>query len=352
MLNRLQSETYIKQIDEIGASGLNWDKLKDKTLVVSGATGMIGCFLIDVIMRKNQKANLHCHVVALGCNSAKAHDRLPYFDREDFSFKALNIASENLDLASRADYVIHLASTTHPRAYATDPIGTIQVNVDGLKNMLEYASNCDARLLFASSVEIYGENRGDAEYFDEKYCGYVDCNTMRACYTESKRLCEAMCQAYIAQKHVDAVIARVARAYGPTLLADDSKALSQFLHKALNGEDVVLKSAGQQRYSYLYVADVVSGLLSILMKGRTGEAYNLADKNSDTSLRDLASLVASSGHVKVVFELPDAVEAAGYSKASLALMDGAKAQRELGWKSHFDLEQGIRSTLSLLSELQ
>lgn len=157
-----------------------------------------------------------------------------------------------------------------------------------------------------------------------------------------------MCQAYRSQKGVEAVVARIARVYGPTLLPDDSKALSQFIHRSLVGEDVVLKSEGTQKFSYLHVADAVSGLLHILLLGNDGEAYNLADKGSDVMLRDLAGLIAKASGVKVVFELPDAQEAAGYSKATFALMDGNKARDELGWSARMSISEGISSTLYIL----
>lgn len=135
-----------------------------------------------------------------------------------------------------ADVVIHLASTTHPRAYASEPVSTITSNVTGLQNLLEYSlvggnDHRDGRFVFASSVEIYGKNRGDAERFDEQYCGYIDPNTLRAGYPEAKRLGEALCQAYSEQHGIDFVIPRIARTYGPTLHKDDSKALSQFITK-------------------------------------------------------------------------------------------------------------------------
>ena len=160
-----------------------------------------------------------------------------------------------------------------------------------------------------------------------------------------------MCQAYRSQKGVEAVIARIARVYGPTLLPDDSKALSQFLYRSLAGEDVVLKSEGTQKFSYLHVADAVSGLLHILLLGIDGEAYNLADRGSDVMLKDLADLVAKASGVKVVFKFPDAQEAAGYSKATLALMDGNKARNELGWSARMGISEGISRTLCVLRSL-
>ena len=235
--------------------------------------------------------------------------------------------------------------------YSTDPIGTITTNIIGVQNLLDFAvEHNTTRFAFASSNEIYGENRGDVEKFDEKYCGYIDCNTMRAGYPESKRCGEALCQAYKAQKGLDIVIPRLTRSYGPTLLETDTKALSQFLHKGINGEDIVLKSVGTQYYSYLYVMDSVSGLLTVLLKGDNGEAYNISDNASDIMLKDLAAIVAGYSGKKVVFEIPDTIESAGYSKATKARLDSSKL-KELGWTAKYDINMGIARTLDVLKEI-
>ena len=139
--------------------------------------------------------------------------------------------------------------------------------------------------------------------------------------------------------------------YGPTLLPSDSKALSQFIHNGIAGENVVLKSEGNQLFSYLHVADAVSGILRVLLSGESGQAYNLADESSDVRLRDLAKVVCASCGVSLEFCLPDANEAAGYSKATLALMDGSKAKNELGWKAVYDIETGINETVDIIREL-
>ena len=249
------------------------------------------------------------------------------------------------------DYILHLASNTHPMQYSTDPIGTITTNIVGVQNLLDFAvEHHTTRFAFASSNEVYGENRGDAEKFDEKYCGYIDCNTMRAGYPESKRCGEALCQAYKAQKGLDIVIPRLTRSYGPTLLKTDTKALSQFLHKGVAGEDIVLKSAGTQFYSYLYVMDSVSGLLTVLLNGESGEAYNISNDASDIMLKDLAAIIADYAGKKVVFEIPDAVESAGYSKATKARLDSSKLN-SLGWKAKYDIKTGIVRTMEMLKAI-
>lgn len=346
----MDNSLYIEDLDYICNLELPWDKLSGASIMVSGATGMIGSVLIDALMRKNQNENLKCRIYALGRNEEKARSRFKsYFDSSYFSFFQCDINKPiPRDCDITADYIIHLASNTHPVAYANDPVGTITANVFGTYNLLEYAKDHDAkRFALASSNEIYGESRGDTELFDEKYLGYIDCNTMRAGYPESKRCSESLCQAYIRQYGMDIVIPRLTRSYGPTLLPTDTKALSQFIGKALLGEDIVLKSAGAQYYSYTYTADAVSGLLFVLLKGENGEAYNIADEASDIRLKDLAALIASWAGRKVVFDLPGETEAAGFSKATKARLDGSKV-KSLGWEMNYDIKSGIDRTMKML----
>ena len=261
---RLSSELYQNDLRYCASLALPWETLEKKTIMISGATGMIGTFLIDVLMRKQHEDGLDCQVVALGRNARRARQRFPYYNEPWFSFEEIDISRSDSLPGKTSDITVHLASVTHPHEYATNPIGTITSNVIGLQNLLEHQTNCadesvGNNFLFASSVEIYGEIRGDERPFDEQYCGYIDSNTLRAGYPEAKRLGEALCQAYRVQRNIRPVIPRIARAYGPTLHADDTKALSQFLYRALDGKDIILKSQGTQLFSYAYVADVVQG---------------------------------------------------------------------------------------------
>lgn len=142
------------------------------------------------------------------------------------------------------------------------------------------------------------------------------------------------------QYGVDVVVPRIARVYGSTLLEDDTKALSQFIHEAMSGRDVVLKSEGKQRFSYLHVADAVSGILTVMLKGKRGEAYNIADEESDITLRELAEIVAMQCGRKVVFDIPDVVESSGFSPVSVARMGNAKI-KSLGWTAKYAIATGI-----------
>lgn len=349
-MNLYDNSLYIDDLCYTASSDLPWEKLQNKNVMLSGATGLVGSFLIDVLLHKN----IGCTVYALGRNEQKAKERFSrWVDDPHFIFIPYDVKlpfTRN-DLGT-VDYILHLASNTHPMQYSTDPIGTITTNIIGVQNLLDFAVEHHAtRFAFASSNEIYGENRGDVEFFDENYCGYINSNTMRAGYPESKRCGETLCQAYKAQKGLDVVIPRPTRSYGPTMLMSDTKAISQFIKKGIAGEDIVLKSAGTQFYSYTYVADAVAGLLTILLKGENGEAYNIAEEHSDIMLKDLAAIIAGINGKEVVFEIPDAVEAAGYSTATKARLDGHKLQA-LGWKPRYDIKSGMERTIQILRELQ
>ena len=350
-MNLYDSKLYMEDVRYVAGLDLSWEELQNKSILLSGATGLLGSFLVDVLMEKNV-AGLNCEVYALGRNKAKADIRFSkYANDPRLVFIPYDVKKPFIrDDIGTVDYVLHLASNTHPVQYATDPIGTITTNIIGLQNMLDFAvEHHTSRFAFASSNEIYGENRGDVEFFDESYCGYVDSNTLRAGYPESKRCGEALCQAYKTQKGLDIVIPRFTRSYGPTMLMSDTKALSQFIKKGIAGEDIVLKSAGTQYYSYQYVADSVSGLLTILLCGDSGEAYNIAEEHSDIMLKDLAAIIAEINGKSVVFEIPDAVEASGYSKATKARLDGHKLQA-LGWKPKYEIQSGIERTIEILKE--
>ena len=349
-MNRYTNPLYMEDVDRVAGLDLPWEKLRGSQVLISGATGLVGTFLVDVLLRKDEDG-LDCTVHALGRSAQRALDRFSRYAGDAHLrtiYYDINLPFERDDLGD-VDYVLHMASNTHPMQYATDPIGTIATNIIGLQNMLEFAvkHHC-RRFAFTSSNEIYGENRGDVELFDENYCGYINSNTLRAGYPESKRCGEALCQAYMSQKGLDVVIPRLTRSYGPTMLMSDTKAISQFIRKGIAGEDIVLKSEGNQYYSYTYVADAVSGLLTVLLKGERGEAYNIADAASDITLKDLAGTIARIAGRKVVFELPDAVEAAGYSRASKARLDGGKL-RALGWRAHYAMAEGLERTMKILA---
>ena len=211
---------------------------------------------------------------------------------------------------------------------------------------MQMAVEQGATVLYPSSVEVYGNARGN-DQFTEDYTGQLNLSTARACYTESKRLSEALCQSYIAERGANVKIARLSRIFGPTMLMSDSKASSQFLLKALNDEDIVLKSKGEQLYSYTYAADAVSALLYILLHGTTGTPYNVACEACNVQLKAFAKYCAEWAQKEVVFDLPSETEQKGYSVATRALLDTKRLQA-LGWAPHYAMQDAVNRTLSIL----
>ena len=243
----------------------------------------------------------------------------------------------------KAINIIHLASNTHPKQYAEDPIGTIMTNIYGCDNLLKLAVEKKARFLLASSVEIYGQ--GTAIPMNEEYCGYIDCNLARSGYNEAKRTCEALTQSYRSVFGVNAVIARFARVFGADK-KHDTKAMSQFMDKAVLGEDIILKSKGQQRYSYCYIADAVSGLLKLLLDGQDGEAYNISNDDDGLTLGEYAEYIASLANLKVRYEIENNESV---SKATFALLDTHKI-KNIGWKPQYSVKDGLKRTYMIKKE--
>lgn len=319
--------------------------LQGKRFLMTGATGLIGTCLIDALMRYNERgANID--IYALGRSKEKAASRLgEYFEDAHFHFVEHD-ARQPLNELPAADYIIPLASNTHPLAYSQYPIETIEINVKGAEHALQKAIECGATVLYPSTVEVYGNAKGE-DVFTEDYTGQLSLATARSCYTESKRLSEALCQSYIAERGAKVKIIRLSRVFGPTMLMSDSKASSQFIIKALHDEDIVLKSKGEQLFSYTYVAEAVSAMLHVLLHGDDGVAYNISNEACNVRLKDFAQLCAEWAGRKVVFELPSETERKGFSIAMRAILDNTKL-KGLHWQPTYTMQDAVSRTLSIL----
>ena len=342
-------DIYLSDVERVLEKTPDWAKVTNKSVFITGATGMIGTFLIDVLMHQNKTQNANISIWAMGRTKAHLEERFTKYLENPLFHIVIGDVTEEIHVENMCDYVLHCASNTHPKSYASDPIGTIMTNIAGTQNILDYAVKSKSKkVLFLSTVEIYGENRGDVNKFTEDYCGYIDCNTLRAGYPEGKRASESLCQAYIKKHGINVVIPRISRTFGPTMLFSDSKASSQFIMNAVHKEDIVLKSAGNQLYSYAYVADIVSALLFLLVKGEKGEAYNVSNEHCDTTLRSFAEILADIAGVKVIHGEATEQEKQGFSKATKALLDNKKIY-SLGWQPLYEsMEELLEHTVKIL----
>lgn len=333
MNNIVEEKSYIDGVMKVASLDYDWNKLDNKTLLISGGTGFIGSAIIDVIKCRNE-----CFFNDIKVISLSRHKQT---DKKNITYLSMDV-TKPLDISGNIDYILHLASNTHPAQYAADPVGTIETNVFGCSNLLRLAVEKNIkRFLLASSVEIYGQC---ADYpVDESFCGYIDCNTVRAGYNESKRVCESLVQSYKSQYGINSVIVRLARCFGRDNTKKDTKAMAQFLACANSGKNIVLKSDGKQRYSYCYYLDAVSGILKVLLDGINGEAYNIAADDANMSLFDIAAYIASLSKTKVIFDMKDAVD--GASKATNALLDCTKL-KDIGWKPLFSIKEGLERSLN------
>ena len=321
------------------------EQLKGKSYLITGATGLIGVCMIDALMKYNcQGAAIQ--IYAVGRSWGKAKSRLGEYEQDEHFHFIEQDVRQPLPEDIQVDVVIPLASNTHPLAYSQYPIETIEINVKGAEHALNKALACGATVLYPSSVEVYGNACGE-DIFTEDYTGKLNLENARACYPESKRLSEALCLSYMAERGVDVKIARLSRVFGPTMLMSDTKASSQFILKALAGEDIILKSKGEQFFSYTYVADIVRSMLYILLHGESGKAYNVSSQACNVKLKDFAGACALWAGKEVVFDLPSEVEQKGYSVAMHAVLDNTRLQ-SIGCQSLYPFDVAIDRTLDVL----
>lgn len=350
----LENQEYIRQIETmVKESALPWEKLDNCSVMVTGAAGMLGSGIVDVLLYLNEYRNYHITIFALGRTEKKLVDRFGAYAKKDyFQILPLDISKE-LSLDEDVDYVIHAASNADPYMMANYPVDTLLANVVGMNNILDLAKRKQAkRVLYVSSGEMYGQPDDTLiNGFYEGYCGVVDYSNPRSCYPSGKRAAEVLCQSYISQYGSDVVIVRPCHCYGPTMTKTDSRAMSQFFRKVINGEDIVLKSDGTLERSHCYVTDAAYAMFTVLLTGENGGAYNIADKASVASIREVASLIADQKGKQVLFDLPGDVEKRGFSKVVRAVLDGSKLET-LGWKPQIHLEDGVAATVSILEELE
>lgn len=322
------------------------EKIKGKSFLITGATGLIGTCLIDALMCYNHQ-DADIQIYAVGRSWEKAKSRFEAYEQDDhFHFIEQDVRKpfpEDL----KVDVIIPLASNTHPLAYSQFPVETIEINVKGAEYALKKALECGATVLYPSSVEVYGNARGE-DVFTEDYTGQLNLQNARACYPESKRISEALCFSYIAEHQANVKIVRLSRVFGPTMLESDTKASSQFILKALAGEDIVLKSKGEQFFSYTYVADAVKAMLHVLLWGEFGVPYNISNVDCNVKLKDFAGACAHWANKEVVFDLPSEVEQKGYSVAMHAILDNNRLL-SIGFKPLFSFDEAIRRTLDILA---
>lgn len=328
----------------------DFNQIKEKSFLVTGAGGLLGSTFIDLLMRIDREAKANIVIYALGRNKqAMEHRFVDYLNNPNFHIILADVTNFMPD-DLLVDYILHAASPAHPLAYSLTPVEVMKANLLGTVNILDLAKKCQARVLFVSSGEIYGISENDECIFSESDAGYIDILNARSCYPESKRAAETLCASYFFEYQVYAMVVRLCHVYGASIIEKNSRADAQFLRNVLNGEDIVMKSAGSQVRSYCYVEDAAAALFCVLLKGQAGEAYNVANKQSIATIREYAEILANIGGVNIRNDFPTDTEYNGYTKVCRSVLDSTKLEN-LGWQAHYNLFQGLQKTYSLCQKM-
>lgn len=332
---------YIDDIKNAAGADLPWEKLSGKNILVTGATGLIGSCVVDVLMNHDGQ---DYHVYASGRNEERVKQHfLEYRKSSYFHFLKYDV-TEPLQSDIDFHFIIAAASGANPVLYSTDPVGVMKGNFCGVDNLLAYGVKHNLeKFVYVSSGDVYGE--GDGREFTEDYSGYVNPLNLRSCYTSAKRATETLCISYAHQYGIDVRIARPCHTYGPHFTESDTRVYAQFIRNVLRGEDIVMKSTGEQFRSWCYVVDCANGIMHVLLKGATGNAYNIADESSNVTIKELAEMIAEIGGKKVIIDLPSDVEKKGFNVVSKSVFSTDQL-KNLGWVISGDMKTKLKNTIN------
>ncbi len=345
------TSTYLNDLSAVQSIIPNLDSIENSSILITGATGLVCSAIVDFLLNINSKCNAGITVYVAARNRQKALNRFSDITANSNVIYVDYDALEKVNWSFDVDYIIHGASPANPLLYATQPVETMMANINGIDNILKYAKGHKTKkVLLISSSEVYGKKDNVKPYGDTEY-GYVDILNPRACYPSAKRACETLCAAYNAEFGVDSVVVRLGHVYGPTANRNDTRASSQFFYDVLDGHDIIMKSAGTQMRSYCYVVDCVSAIMTVLINGTSGKAYNVSNGDSVVTIRELAEEIAGFSNRKVVFENPLDIEKKGYNLMDNSSLD-ASSLEQLGWKGLFDIEIGVSHTLKIMQGVE
>lgn len=330
----------------INTSLIDWNKFKNKTFFITGATGLIGSILVRAILLKNKLENLNIKLFLLVRDKKEAES---IFENDNNISYVISSVENYEPKDIKIDYIIHGASPTKSKYFVDKPVETMDISIMGTKKVLEQAkiSNIES-MVYLSSMEMYGTL--DVDNVTEDMQGYIDPLNPRSSYSQGKRICELYNYCYFKEYNVPSKIARIAQTFGAGISSKENRVYKVFADAILNKEDIVLKSEGTTIINFSYTTDTVIGLLYILLNGENGEAYNLVSDKTNMTILDSAKWLAKTygdSKVKVRIEIPKENE--GFAPNNKMILDNSKL-KNIGWNCKYDLKQGYDRLLKYLKE--
>lgn len=328
-----------EDLDNIADSNLPFEELYNTTVMVTGATGLVGMQTVKALLNMNKRHNAGIKVIALVRDAAKAGRLYAGFESDALSIVSQDI-TDSIKIEDKVDYIVHTASPTASKFFVEHPVETIKTAFDGTDNILRFAADVHAKgVVYLSSMEAFGITDPSLEYVKEDDLGYIDIHNVRSSYSEGKRICECLCSSYAREYNVPVRIARLAQTFGAGIPYEENRVFAQFAKSAINGNDIVLHTAGQSVGNYCYTRDVVKAILLLLIRGNNGEAYTVANPASSITIRGMAEMVArelADDKIKVILDIPEDALVYGYAPDVKMHLNSDKLQ-ELGWKPEVGL---------------
>ena len=338
-------------LEAIANSDLPFEKFENATILITGGTGLIGSQLAKALAACNRIRNLNSKICILVRSVEKAEsifgNLLKRNDVEVVKGDILDPYTEYIDQNETIDYIFHTASVTASKMMVEQPVNTIYTALNGTSNILELAraKKCKG-IVYVSSMEMYGkfEKKGDeSPYVNEETLGYINPLEVRSNYPESKRMCENLCVAYVKQYDLPISIARLSQTFGAGILQTENRVFAQFARSAIKGENIVLHTLGRSEGNYCYTRDTVKALIILAVNGKRGEAYNIANEESHTTIAKMAQMVCekiAGNKIKVIFDIPKE-NTYGYAADTYMKLDTSK-MKALGWKPEIGLEEAYK----------
>lgn len=330
---------------DIYDSKLDFNKLDNKSILITGATGMLAAYIVYFLHYLNVVRNKNIKIFALVRNKSKAENLFKeLLNDKNFIIVEQDICEE-IKLNEKIDLILHLASSANPSTILNNPVSIIKANTVGTLNVFEFARKNNSKVFFSSTREIYGKIE-DINHIKENDMGICNCLEERACYPESKRISETICTSYNLQYGISYQIARIAHVYGPGMNIDnDGRIMSDIISDVVNNRNIVLKSAGTALRSFCYLSDAVIGIFTILLNGKNNEVYNLSNEIEEITIKDLAELCKNlfpEKKLKVEYRISN--DNKGYTNYKRVGLDNSKLS-ELGWRIKMNLKKGIVKTV-------